>query len=77
MTIDDRDLSPRPYETGFAAASRPARSLADDLREDAAHLDHRYRREGREQGAGHPALRSRGQIDRRGEVVRGVGKGVG
>lgn len=36
MTIDDRDLSPRPYETGFAAASRPARSLADDLREDAA-----------------------------------------
>src|SRR5699024_95620 len=36
VTIDDRDLSPRPYETGFAAASRPARSLADDLREDAA-----------------------------------------
>ena len=31
MTIDDRDLTPRPLETGFATR-HPARALADELR---------------------------------------------
>ena len=36
MTIDDRDLTPRPLETGHAAR-RQARALADDLREGTAY----------------------------------------
>ncbi|MBB1020375.1 DUF1729 domain-containing protein, partial [Dietzia sp. E1] len=36
MTIDDRDLTPRPIETGFAARSA-ARALADELREGTAY----------------------------------------
>ncbi|MBB0995228.1 ACP S-malonyltransferase, partial [Dietzia sp. SLG510A3-40A3] len=36
MTIDDRDLTPRPLETGFAAR-RGAPALADELREGTAY----------------------------------------
>ena len=36
MTIDDRDLTPRPIETGLAAR-RASRALADELRDGTAY----------------------------------------
>lgn len=36
MTIDDRDLTHRSYETGFSA-TRSTRALADELREGTAY----------------------------------------
>ena len=36
MTIDDRDLTPRPLETGLTA-SRATRALADELRDGTAY----------------------------------------
>ena len=36
MTIDDRDLTPRPLQTGLTA-SRATRALADELRDGTAY----------------------------------------